>query len=51
MRLHCQIVGIEGTAKERHYTVRELCISDLADPIAYILWALAFRRVFVVITY
>ena len=31
MRLYCRIVGIEGAATESHYTIRELCASDLTD--------------------
>ena len=31
LRSYYWIVGIEGTTKERHYSARELCTSDLAD--------------------
>ena len=44
MRSHCRIVGIEGTAKESHYSVRELCASDLTDLSLLYVWALVFEE-------
>ena len=45
--MYCQIVSIEGTVKEMYYTVRELFISDLPDPLVAHSWAFDAWRVII----